>query len=154
MKTNTKYVITLTTVGIATAIACIAGPTIIINPPSVIVSAPPPAVVVPVPVVAPDYYTWDGYEYVGVVGDQYYYLGSGNVWVVMDPMRLERFHTWAGRHSDWRDHATHNVLYRNINRHDQPQPMHDDRSVHSQPMERPQPQQPNPAPHASHYPPQ
>jgi len=39
----------------------------------------------------PDYYVWDGYEYVGVVGNQYCYLGPANVWVVAEPYRLERF---------------------------------------------------------------
>ena len=32
----------------------------------------------------PDDYVWDGYEYVGVVGDQYYYL-LRDVWIVADP---------------------------------------------------------------------
>jgi hypothetical protein len=141
MKTNMKYVIPLTAIGIATAIACVAGPSLIITPPTVVISAPPPVVVAPEPVVvAPDCYAWDGYEYAGVVGDQYYYLGPGNAWIVMDPMRLQRFHTWAGGHPDWRAHATHNVLYHNLNRPNVPQPMHDNAPIHNQPVVTPQPQ--------------
>ena len=51
----------------------------------------------------PDSYAWDGYEYVGLVGDQYYYLGPGNVWLFCEPFRLERFHGWERGHADWRD---------------------------------------------------
>jgi hypothetical protein len=80
-------------------------------PAPVIVDAPPPVVVEPV-VEVPDYYCWDGYEYVGVVGVNYYYLGPGSVWVVCDTVRVERFHTWEGYHSDWRDHAIYNDRYR------------------------------------------
>src|SRR5580693_5220274 len=102
MNANMKFIIPLTAIGVAAAIACIAGPSLIITPPTVVISAPPPVVVSPEPIVAPDCYAWDGYEYFGIVGDDYYYLGPDNVWIVMDPVRLQRFHTWAGRHSDWR----------------------------------------------------
>ena len=61
----------------------------------------------------PDDYTWDGYEYVGLVGDQYYYLGPGNVWIICDPVRLGRFHGWEHDHQDWRSHVTVNVRFRN-----------------------------------------
>jgi hypothetical protein len=60
----------------------------------------------------PDSYAWDGYEYVGFVGDQYYYLGPGNVWLFCEPFRLERFHGWERGHADWRDHAIRNDRYR------------------------------------------
>lgn len=79
-------------------------------PPPVIVRVPSPVVTVEVGV--PDYYVWDGYEYVGVVGGQYYYLGPDNVWVVCDPVRLARWHQWEKVHDDWRAHATVNVRYR------------------------------------------
>jgi len=84
----------------------------------VIVAAPAPVVVAPAPppvdpVVIPDDYVWDGYEYVGVVGDQYYYLGPGNVWLVCDPVRLDRFHVWIGGHPDWRGHYIRNDHFRN-----------------------------------------
>jgi hypothetical protein len=72
---------------------------------------PPPAVVV-APVMIPDSYVWDGYEYVGVVGDQYYYLGPDNFWLVCDPFRLGRFHGWEGGHADWRSHAVRNDRFR------------------------------------------
>jgi len=93
-------------------------PVIVAEPAPVVVAPPPPPVVVETPV--PDYYVWDGYEYVGVVGDQYYYLGPGNVWLVCEPFRLERFHGWERGHADWRAHATHNDHFRS-----QGQPGHD-----------------------------
>lgn len=82
-----------------------------------VVVAPAPVVVAPAPAVevtvgVPDDYVWDGYEYVGVVGDQYYYLGPGNVWLVADPFRLDRFHGWERGHADWRAHAIRNDRYR------------------------------------------
>jgi hypothetical protein len=85
--------------------------------PQVVVSAPvvyaaPPPVVVDEPVMVPDSYAWDGVEYVGVVGGQYYYLGAGNVWLVADPFRLERFHGWERGHPDWREHAIRNDRFR------------------------------------------
>jgi hypothetical protein len=77
---------------------------------------PPPVVVVPAPAVTvdvvPDYYVWDGVEYVGVVGSTYYYLGPDNEWIVCDSRRLARFHAWERIHSDWRAHETANVKYR------------------------------------------
>jgi hypothetical protein len=82
----------------------------------VVVQAPPPVTVVPAAPVdlalVPDDYVWDGYEYVGLVGDQYYYLGPGNVWLVCEPFRLERFHGWERGHPDWHVHAVRNVQYR------------------------------------------
>lgn len=130
MKTSIKYILpVLTLSGLAVMIAhrSAADPTVIITapaPPTVIVNPPAPVVVAAVP----DYYAWDGYEYVGVVGDQYYYLGPGDVWIVCDPVRLGRFHTWEKGHSDWRTHAIHNVKYRNVDRaHSPPQPMHENK---------------------------
>ncbi len=75
---------------------------------------PPPAVVVaPAPAVyVPDSYFWDGTEYVGVVGDQYYYLGSGNVWLVCEPWRLDRVHVWIHGHPDWHSHLVVNERFR------------------------------------------
>jgi hypothetical protein len=132
MKTNMKYLLVMAATGVV--LVCVAGPTIIITPPAppaVVVTAPvPPPIPVTVAVV-PDTYVWDGTEYVGVVGDQYYYLGSGNAWIVMDADRLHRFHTWQQVHADWRDHAIRNVKYRGPVHDDHPQPMHEDRpAVH------------------------
>jgi len=73
----------------------------------VVVEAEPPE-----PVLVPDSYAWDGVEYVGLVGDQYFYLGPGNVWLVADPFRLERFHGWERGHPDWREHAIRNDHFR------------------------------------------
>jgi hypothetical protein len=92
--------------------------------------SPPPApavvVVAPGTVIVPDDYVWDGYEYVGLVGDQYYYLGPGNFWIICDPVRLKRFHGWERLHSDWRSHAIRNDRYRNDS-HGRFQPRRDDR---------------------------
>ena len=89
--------------------------------PTITVQAPAPAVTIqvsaPVPAVTvvaavPDTYVWDGSEYVGVVGSQYFYLGPGDVWMTLDAARLARFHEWERIHSDWRDHAIRNERYR------------------------------------------
>lgn len=87
------------------------------SPPPPVIVAPAPVVVAPAPPVTmevgvPDYYVWDGVEFVGVIGPTYYYLGPGDVWLVMDAPRLARFHTWESMHADWRTHATVNVKYR------------------------------------------
>jgi hypothetical protein len=90
----------------------VTGCTITIQPNGAV--APQPAVIVeePGPVMFPETYVWDGYEYVGVVGDRYFYLGPGNVWLVCEPFRLERFHGWERYHQDWREHAIRNTRYR------------------------------------------
>ena len=80
---------------------------------------------VEVTAVVPDSYVWDGSEYVGVVGDQYYYLGSGNVWMTMDAPRMHRFQGWERGHADWRAHATHNTKYRNQRKDEHATPMRD-----------------------------
>jgi hypothetical protein len=81
-----------------------------------VVAAPAPVVVAPAPppepVYVPDSYVWDGYEYVGLVGDDYFYLGPGNFWIRCEPFRLERFHGWERYHHDWRVHAIRNDRYR------------------------------------------
>ena len=94
-------------------------PFVVVAPQPVVVVAPPPVEVAPMMV--PDSYAWDGYEYVGLVGDQYYYLGPGNVWLFCEPFRLDRFHGWERGHADWRDHAVRNDRYRtDRNGHVQP----------------------------------
>lgn len=74
---------------------------------------PPPAVAVQVPApppptgyvtYAPDYYVWDGNEYMGVANGQYVYW-TGGVWVVAPPVIIGRFHGWARFHPDWRRRA-------------------------------------------------
>lgn len=83
----------------------------------VVVAAPGPVVVAPAPppepVYVPEDYVWDGYEYVGVVGDDYFYLGPSNIWIRCEPFRLERFHGWERYHRDWRVHAIRNDRFRN-----------------------------------------
>ena len=95
-------------------------PFVVVAPQPVVYAAPPPAVYA-APAMVPDSYAWDGYEYVGFVGDQYYYLGPGNVWLFCEPFRLERFHGWERGHADWRNHAIRNDRYRtDRNGHVQP----------------------------------
>lgn len=85
---------------------------VVAPPPPVVEVAPPPVEVAPVEVEVPDAYVWDGVEFVGVVGDQYYYLGPGDVWLICDAGRLDRFHGWERGHGDWRDHAIRNDRFR------------------------------------------
>jgi hypothetical protein len=83
--------------------------------PAVVVATPPPppaVVVAPEPVMVPETYVWDGTEFVGFVGDQPLYLGPGDVWLVCEPFRLERFHGWERFHGDWRGHAIRNDRFR------------------------------------------
>lgn len=84
--------------------AVAAGCAVQVRPPVVEVAAPQ----VEVSVGVPDAYTWDGVEYVGVVGGQYMYLGAGGGWLVCDSVRLDRFHGWERVHPDWRRTATRN----------------------------------------------
>jgi hypothetical protein len=117
MKTNKLIALSLGITAMST-VAVLAGPTLIISAPPVVVAPPPPPVVVAPPAVTveagvPDSYVWDGEEYVGVIGSDYFYLGPGNVWVACDPGRLERFHAWERGHGDWREHAIRNEKYRN-----------------------------------------
>ena len=99
-------------------------PLVVVAPPPVYVAPPP---MVEEPVMVPDSYAWDGYEYVGLVGDQYFYLGPGNVWLFCEPFRLDRFHGWERDHADWRDHAIRNDRFRN-DRNGHFQPRHDERA--------------------------
>jgi len=103
-------------------------PSSIQAPPTVVPSPgappaiPPPGVAVNVGV--PDSYVWDGQEYVGVVGDQYYYLGPNNVWMPLNSDRKARFHDWAREHQDWREHAIRNERYR-LDSHGKEHPLHE-----------------------------
>jgi hypothetical protein len=115
-----KFVIGLSTF---TALAVLAAPPIVVVSPPVI-TVPAPVVVAPAPVITtpvpaatvvstvPDAYTWDGTEYVGVIGTQYYYLGPDQVWLPLDTVRWARFNDWQRVHTDWRTHAIRNELYR------------------------------------------
>ena len=89
------------------------GPTVIVQVPVPVVTVQVPAPAVTVTVVAvPDAYVWDGYEYVGVVGGVYFYLGPGNVWLRCEPSRVDRFHDWEKGHADWSKNAIRNEHYR------------------------------------------
>jgi len=118
MKTNAKLTALVLGISSFAALPLMARP-VAIGVQIQIPATPPPVVTIPVPAPAvtvqigvPDFYAWDGYEYVGVVGDQYYYLGSGRVWIACDPVRLARFHSWETIHADWRNHAVVNKHYR------------------------------------------
>src|SRR3984957_7749160 len=128
MKINYLPVCALSMVagGLVLASGCVVTPDGRVGFAPVVVAAPAPVVVAPEPVMIPDDYVWDGDEYVGLVGDQYYYLGPGNVWIVCDPVRVARFHDYGGIHPDWHVHATVNVQYRN-DVHGHYQPRHDAR---------------------------
>lgn len=91
------------------------------------VYAPAPAVTVDV---YPDYYVWDGYEYVGVNGGRYYYLGPNHVWIVCEPFRVTRFHEWERYHPDWHNHAIRNEHYRGGNERHEDRDDHRDRDRH------------------------
>jgi hypothetical protein len=110
---KTKYLpvcaLSIVTGGLVLVSGCVITPDGRVGFEPVVVVAPAPIE----PVVIPDDYVWDGYEYVSVVGDQYYYLGPGNVWLVCDPVRFNRFHVWIGGHPDWRGHSIRNDRFRN-----------------------------------------
>lgn len=90
------------------ALGLLAGCTISVEPRGAVVA---PAPVVEVQLV-PESYVWDGTEYVGFVGGHYMYLGPGEVWLVCEPFRLERFHGWERGHPDWRRTAIRNEHFR------------------------------------------
>ena len=71
------------------------------------VAPAPVAVVSPEIEIVPESYVWDGFEYVGIVGGEYVYLGSTGVWCHCEPWRLDRFHGWERGHADWRSHPEH-----------------------------------------------
>jgi hypothetical protein len=131
MKINYKHMLSLATAGVVCGMALpsAAGPNVIITPPApptvvITAPAPPPPTTV---MVVPDTYIWDGDEYVGVVGDQYYYLGPNSIWIVMDPVRLHRFQGYMHDHPDWRGHMVKNEKYRDHDRdrdRDRTEPMH------------------------------
>src|SRR5271165_2212239 len=85
-------------------------PVVVAPAPVEVYSEPQPSVEVDV---VPETYVWDGYENVGFVGGQYFYLGPGNVWIECDRDRLERFHGWERYHPDWREHMERNDRFRN-----------------------------------------
>ena len=108
---NTKVIALSTGLSVLTVAALVSG--CVVRPyGGIAVEAPAPVVSVDV---YPDDYVWDGYEYIGVVGGVYYYLGPNHVWIRCEPFRVARFHDWERVHPDWHAHATHNVNYRGGN---------------------------------------
>ena len=59
----------------------------------------------------PEYYTWDGHEYVGLIEDKHFYLTPEGTWKHCDNIQLNRFRHWEHKHADWLEHATHNPQY-------------------------------------------
>jgi hypothetical protein len=95
------------------------------------VRAPAPVVTVRVPaptitVAVPNAYVWDGFEFVGVVGTQCFYLGAGDYWLPCDSVRLARFHKWERAHPDWHAHVIVNERYR-LDAHGHVHPWHGDK---------------------------
>jgi hypothetical protein len=105
--------------GVSVSVGCIVVPEGHVAYREPVVEAP--VVEVDAPVLVPETYVWDGSEMVGVVNGSYVYLGPGNVWLVCEPFRFQRFHRWEGAHHDWREHAIRNEHYRDARRdHVQP----------------------------------
>ncbi len=87
-------------------------------------------VMVAEPVMVPASYVIVDGEYIGWVGDRYFYLGAGGVWLACGFIRLERFHNWERSHHDWREHAIRNDRFRrDAQGHEHPRS--DDRHVQS-----------------------
>ena len=108
MKSNIKFVISLAAIAFAVSLTNFCTAAVIFNPPGVIAAPPPPMAV-------PASYVWDGRNYVGVVGSQYYYLGPGNVWLAMDnPASFNHFRAWERSNPNWRSRATRNTRYRTM----------------------------------------
>jgi hypothetical protein len=112
MNATKKITITMMSLSSLATVTLSAGPivTVQVPVPTVTIQVPAPAVTVTATV--PDTYVWDGTEFVGVVGTQYYYLGPDKVWLPFDTVRVARFHDWERVHADWRTHAIRNDLYR------------------------------------------
>ena len=87
-------------------------PRITVQTPAPVVTTPAPAPGVGVTIGVPDGYVWDGAEYVGMIGGQYYYLGPNQVWLPMSGGRLMYFHDWEKHHKDWVKQEIRNEKYR------------------------------------------
>jgi len=120
-KQNKRIIALVTGITGLAALTAMSGPVVIVQPPAPVVTVQVPAPVVTVAV--PDTYVWDGFEFVGVVGTDYFYLGAGGYWLPCDSARLVRFHTWERSHVDWRTHATVNERYR-LDAHGHTHPWH------------------------------
>ena len=106
MKTNFRSIVAMAAMGIALALA-----------------QPWPASGQVASMQVPSSYVWDGRQFVGAVGNQFYYLGPGNVWVPMDRARMNNFRAWERANPHWRSWATPNVRYRTRRPPGRPQPV-------------------------------
>jgi hypothetical protein len=91
---------------VAMASGCVVRATpygVAVNPAVEVQPVPPPSppVVAPSPAYEPEYYVWDGFEYVGVCNGAYVYWGGGG-WLPCNALILGRFHGWERYHADWR----------------------------------------------------
>lgn len=119
MKRNYKYILPIAALGMVGGSVCFAGgPGAGTMPP---ITEPPssqpstePSTVVAQQTAVPDKYVWDGYENVGFVNNQAYYLGPGNVWMPLDATRQAHFNDWLRMNPDWQSHAVKNVQYDKI----------------------------------------
>ena len=114
MKQIKTVVLLLGSIVILTFTGCVATWTpgyVAVSAPVPVVEVQPAMVVGPVEFI-PETYVWDGFEYVGVVGGEYVYLGPTGVWFRCEPWRLGRFHGWERGHGDWHSHAVRNEHYR------------------------------------------
>ena len=105
---KTKYMTAIAAMGLtlAAGLPCIAGPTVAeVTPRPVLITTAPVAEV-------PTVYVWDGSEYVGQVGANYYYLGPNKTWVKFDKPRQDRFDDWQKKNPGWRSHQIQNTRYR------------------------------------------
>ena len=113
-KTNIVSILTGTLITII-----LSGCVVSLKTPGLIISNPVPVVTYQPAVevgIVPDVYTWDGFEYVGIVNGVYFYYGAGG-WYHCEPWRLERFHGWERGHGEWRSHETHNEHHQGGSNH-------------------------------------
>jgi hypothetical protein len=114
MKTKMKYILPIAAMGLAMGLA----PQALAGGPGSGLVMPPIVETQPVfnddVVMAPSEYVYDGYENVGIVNNQYYYLGPGNVWIPMDGTRQNRFDDWQRSHANWQNYAIHNDRYQTV----------------------------------------
>ena len=78
----------------------VVAPAVVVQP----IPPPSPVVVAPAGVYTPDYYVWDGYEYVGWCNGAYVYWNAG-AWIACDAVILGRFHGWERYNPGWRGRA-------------------------------------------------
>ena len=113
MKKNYKYILPVVALGFVAGSPCFAGGPGAGTMPLETENASQQPPVVAKQAVVPNTYVWDGYENVGYVNNQAYYLGEDNIWrpLATDPTRQEHFNDWQRMNPDWQSHAMKNVKY-------------------------------------------